>query len=144
MSIPSAQIVADRWAASAGQASQSYAEGVAATDVDVVGRAVAAQAALLQNFATAVNNGTWARRLQATGTQGWKNAVAAKGAANYGTGIAAAKTKFQQKITQVLQVEASLQAQIDSMPSGSPQASDARMLAWSNGMRQAKASGAFG
>jgi hypothetical protein len=44
----------------------------------------------------------------------------------------------------VLQVEAGLQQQIQQMPSGTPAANDARMLAWANGMRQAKANGAFG
>jgi hypothetical protein len=144
MPIPSAQVVADRWAGSAGQASQRYADGVAATDVDVVGRAIAAKGALVTNFAQAVNSGAWERKLSAVGTQGWKAAVAAKGAANYGTGIAAAKNKYATKIAAVLQVEGSLQQQIQSMPSGSAAASDARMLAWSNGMRQAKAAGAFG
>src|SRR5213082_3259897 len=144
MPIPNAQTVADRWAAGAGAGGQRYADGVANTDVDVVGRAVASQNALLSNFTQAVQSGLWARRLQATGTQGWKAAVAAKGAANYATGVGAAKNKYQQKMTAVLQVEAGLQQQIDQMPSGTPAANDARMLAWANGMRQAKANGAFG
>lgn len=144
MAIPNAQTVADRWAASAGTASQRYAEGVANTDVDVVGRAVAQQNVLVSNFSQAVQSGLWARRLQAVGTQGWKNAVAAKGAANYSTGINAAKAKYTQRIGAVLAVEQSLQQQIHSMPSGTPAANDARMLAWANGMRQAKANGAFG
>jgi hypothetical protein len=144
MAIPSAQTAADRWAAAAGTAGTRYAEGVAATDIDVVGRAIASQNQLVQNFTAAVQSGLWARRLGNVGTQGWKQAVAAKGAANYATGVNAAKGKFAQKIAAVLQVEAGLQQQIQSMPSGSPAANDARMLAWANGMRQAKASGAFG
>jgi len=144
MAIPSAQTAADRWAAAAGSAGTRYAEGVAATDIDVVGRAIASQSALLQNFTNAVQSGLWARRLGNVGTQGWKSAVAAKGAANYTTGVNAAKTKFQQKIAAVLTYEAGLQSQIQSMLSGSPAANDARMLAWANGMRQGKASGAFG
>jgi hypothetical protein len=144
MAIPSAQTVADRWAAAASVAGTRYAEGVAATDVDVVGRAIAAQTQLINNFTARVQDGTWARRLGNVGTQGWKAAVAAKGSANYQTGVAAAKPKFAQKIGLVLQVEQTLQGTIQSMPSGTPAASDARMLAWSNGMRQAKANGAFG
>jgi hypothetical protein len=144
MAIPNAQTVADRWAAGAGQGGQRYADGVANTDVDVVGRAVASKNALLQNFTTSVQNGLWERRLQAVGTQGWKAAVAAKGAANYATGVGAAKNKYQQKMTAVLQVEAGLQQQIDQMPSGTDAANDARMLAWANGMRTAKRNGAFG
>src|SRR3954468_11538739 len=144
MAIPNAQTVADRWAAAAAAGGQRYADGVAATTVDVVGRAIAALPQAAINYQNAINTGHTARRLQAVGNQGWKAAVAAKGAANYGTGVAAAKQKYQQKMTAVLQVEAGLQQQIDSMPSGTPAANDARMLAWANGMRQAKANGAFG
>ena len=144
MAIKSLQTTVDRWAAAAGSASSRYAEGVAATDVDVVGRAIQAQDALLNGFTSAVQSGLWARRLAAVGTAGYKAAVAAKGAANYQTGVAAAKGKFQQKMQAVLQVEAQLQAQIDNMPKGTPAANDQRMLAWANGMRQAKAQGAFG
>ena len=144
MAIPSAQVAADRWAAAAGPAGTRYAEGVANTQIDVVGRAIASQSQLVQNFTAAVQSGLWARRLGNVGTQGWKAAVAAKGAANYATGVNAAKAKYATKIAAVLQVEAGLQQTIQAMPSGSPAANDARMLAWSNGMRQAKASGAFG
>ena len=63
---------------------------------------------------------------------------------SYGTGITLGADKFQQKMGAVLQVETSLQQQIDAMPSGTPAANDQRMLAWANGMRQAKANGAFG
>jgi hypothetical protein len=144
MAIASLQTTVQRWQNAASVASQRYADGVAATDVDVVGRAVQAQDALLSNFQAAVQSGLWARRLQAVGTAGYKAAVAAKGAANYQTGIAAGVNKFQQKMQQVLAYEAQLQAQIDAMPSGTPAANDARMLAWANGMRQGKAQGAFG
>jgi len=144
MAVKSLQTTVDRWAAAAGSASQRYADGVAATDVDVVGRAVAAQDSLLSGFTSAVQSGLWARRLQQVGTQGWKQAVAGKGAANYQTGVAAAKGKFQAKMQAVLQVETQLQSQIDAMPSNSPAARDARMLAWAQGMRNAKAQGAFG
>jgi hypothetical protein len=144
MAIPSAQVVADRWANATSTGSQRYLDGVAQTDIDVVGRAIAAKGALVNNFNNAVNNGTWERRLGAVGTQGWKASVAAKGGQAYTNGVTAAKAKFQQRMGLVLQYEAGLQSQIQSMPSGSPAANDARMLAWSNGMRQAKASGAFG
>jgi len=144
MALPSAQTVADRWANAAGTASQRYLDGVAATDVDIVGRAVAAKDRLVNGFNQAVQNGTWERRLQAVGTQGIKAAVAAKGGANYQTGVAAAKNKFQQKIGLVLQYESGLQATVQAMDNSTPAARDQRMLAWANGMRQGKAQGAFG
>jgi hypothetical protein len=142
VAIPNAQTVADRWAAAAGAGGQRYADGVASTTVDVVG-AIAALPQAAVNYANAINTGHTARRLAAVGTQGWKAAVAAKGATNYATGINASKSKYQARMASVLQVEAGLQQSIQGMASGSPAASDARMLAWSNGMRQAKANGAF-
>jgi|SRR5438094_3111928 hypothetical protein len=144
MAIKSLQATVAAWQAGTGTGQQRYLDGVANTDVDVAGRAVASQNALLQNFQAAVQSGLWARRLQAVGTQGWKQAVAAKGGQNWSNGIAAGGAKYQARMQAVLSVEAGLQQQIDSMPSGTPAANDARMLAWANGMRQAKANGAFG
>jgi hypothetical protein len=143
MAIKSLQTTVDRWVQGAGQASQRYADGVANTQVDVVGRAVAAQSALLNGFTQAVQSGHWARRLQSVGTQGWKQAVAAKGAANYTTGVQAGQSKFQARMQGVLQYMGQLQSQVDAMPKDSPAARDARMLAWAAGMRQGKSQGAF-
>ena len=144
MAIKSLQATVQAWQAGTGTGTQRYLDGVAATDVDVVGRAIQSQNALLQNFQAAVSSGLWARRLSAVGTAGWKQAVAAKGGTNWTNGINAGTQKYQNRMQAVLQVEAGLQQQIDAMPSGTPAANDARMLAWANGMRQAKANGAFG
>lgn len=144
MAVKSLQATVAAWQAGTAAGQQRYLDGVANTTVDPTQRAIAAQQALLQNFQAAVSSGLWARRLQASGVQGWKAAVAAKGGQNWAMGIQAGAPKFQQRIAAVLQVEEGLQAQIDAMPSGTPAANDARMLAWSNGMRQAKANGAFG
>src|SRR5712691_8390642 len=117
MAIKSLQATVAAWQAGTGTGQQRYLDGVAQTDVDVAGRAVASQQALLQNFQAAVSSGLWARRLQAVGTAGWKAAVAAKGGPNWANGIAAGATQYQNKMQAVLQVEAGLQQQIDAMPS---------------------------
>jgi hypothetical protein len=144
MAIKSLQATVAAWQAGTGTGQQRYLDGVAGSDIDVVGRAVASQNALLSNFQQSVQSGLWARRLQAAGNQGWKNGVATKGGQNWSNGIQAAGPKYQAKMQAVLQVEAGLQQTIQQMPSGTPAANDARMLAWANGMRQAKANGAFG
>lgn len=144
MAIKSLQQTVDRWKASTATGQQAYLDGVASTDIDVIGRAIAALPVAAQNYANAVNSGLVARRLQAVGTQGWKQAVAAKGGPAWTNGVNAGASKYAGRMQAVLQVEAGLQQQIESMPSGSPAANDARMLAWANGMRQAKANGAFG
>ena len=83
-----------RWTAGAGGAQQAYQDGVNNTTVDVVGRAIANQAGLLQGFNDAVNSGRWAGALQKVGTSGWKAQTSAK-AANYGVGITAGTGNYQ-------------------------------------------------
>ncbi len=82
-----------RWQAGAGGAQQAFQDGVNNTTVDVVGRAIANQAGLLQGFNDAVNSGRWAGALQRVGTSGWKARTIAK-AANYGVGITAGVDKY--------------------------------------------------
>jgi hypothetical protein len=144
MAIKSLQATVAAWQAGTGTGQQRYLDGVASSDIDVVGRAIASQNALVANFQQSVQSGLWARRLQAAGNQGWKNGVSTRGGQNWSNGIQAAGPKYQAKMQAVLQVEAGLQSTIQQMPSGTPAANDARMLAWANGMRQAKANGAFG
>lgn len=144
MAVKSLQATVQAWQAGTQTGQQRYLDGVANTTVDVIGRAIANLNVAAQNYQARVADGTIARRLAAVGTQGWKSAVAAKGGQNWTNGINAGVNKYQQRMGAVLQFEEVLQSQIDSMPSGTPAANDARMLAWANGMRQAKANGTFG
>ncbi len=74
------------WQQGAGGAQQRYQDGVQNTTVDVVGRAIANQAGLLQGFNDAVNSGRWAGALQRVGTAGWKSQTVAK-ASSWSQGI---------------------------------------------------------
>lgn len=143
MAIKSLTQTVQNYTASAGTAGTRYQQGVQNTDKDPTALAVQNQAALLSGFTNAVQSGLWARRTGAVTKAQWQAATLAK-VNNYTTGIQQGEAKYQQKMQAVLQVEASLQQQIDQMPSGTPAANDQRMLAWANGMRQAKANGAFG
>lgn len=125
---------ADAWSTGVGGASQKYADGINNTTVDVVGRAIAQQGALVANFTAAVNSGEWARRLGAVGTQGWKQAAIAK-AANYVTGATAGKSRFQNFAQQAQPFWANAAAAIDGMASGSKAASMARVSAWYDAMQ---------
>lgn len=132
--IPDAQTVADRWATQAGAAGQRYAEGVARTDKDPTQLAAAQAQKMLTNVTQAITSGLWQRRLADVGKQGWQAAVAAKGAANYATGVAASKQRFQQAMVPLLAYEASLQQRVNSMPKGSLPDSIARATEWITGM----------
>jgi len=139
MAIPSAAEVAQRWASSAGMAQQRFTDGVQSTSKDPTALAIQQQNKLAANFAQSVQSGRWARNLGKVGKQGWQAATVAK-AGNYGTGIAASQTKYEQAIGPVLQVEASLQSQIAGMPNATLADSIARMAAWATGLHNWKLS----
>jgi hypothetical protein len=128
-----------RWRDSAAAGQARYTEGVQATQVDVVGRAVAAQGKLLTNVQQAISSGRWARRLQDVGTAGWKSATVAK-AANYGVGISAGADKYQRAMQQWLPIIQSAAASVQSMPNGSFQDSLNRMTAFATALHNAKLS----
>ncbi len=126
-----------RWAESASAGQQRYTEGVQNTQVDVVGRAVAAQPKMLQNLTQAITSGRWARRLQERGTQGWKAATVAK-AQNYATGIAAGRDEYQRAMQEWLPIIQSAAASVQSMPNTSFQDSLNRMNAFATALHNAK------
>lgn len=126
-----------RWRESSAQGQARYTEGIQATQVDVVGRAVAAQPKLLANFQQSVNSGRWARGLQDRGTAGWKQAALAK-AANYGVGIAAGADDYQRAMQTWLPIIQSAAASVQSMPNGSFQDSLNRMTAFATALHNAK------
>ena len=127
------------WSSGVSGGSQRYIDGINNTQVDVVGRAIAQQAALVANFTAAVSSGEWARRLQAVGTSGWKAASQAK-AANYATGATAGKAKYDAFAQQAQGYWSQLSASIDGMPSGGKANALARVGAWLDGMAAFKQS----
>jgi hypothetical protein len=129
-----------RWEQSASAGQTRYSEGVQATQVDVVGRAIAAQPKLLSGFQQAVTSGRWARRLSDVGTGGWKQQTLAK-ASNYATGIAAGTGKYQAAMQVWLPRIQSAAAQVQSMPNTSFQDSLNRMTAYATALHNAKLQG---
>lgn len=126
-----------RWKDSASLGQTRYAEGVQATQVDVVGRAIQAQPKLLTNVTQAISSGRWARRLADVGTAGWKQATLAK-ASNYATGIAAGGDKYQAAMQTWLPIITSASASVQSMPNSSFQDSLNRMTAFATLLHNAK------
>jgi len=126
-----------RWRDSASAGQLRYAEGVQATTVDVVGRAIAAQPKLLANFQQAVTSGFWARRLGERGTAGWKAATVAK-AANYAVGIAAGVDDYQKAMQTWLPIINSAAASVQGMPNVSFQDALNRMTAYATALHNAK------
>jgi len=90
---------------------------------------------MLANVTQAVSSGRWARGLQRSGKAGWQQATIAK-AANWSNGIAQSGDKYAQAIGPVLQIEASLQQQVQQMPNGSLADSINRMTFWATQLHQ--------
>lgn len=126
-----------RWRDSASQGQQRYTEGVQQTQVDVVGRAIAAQPKMLAGVQQAITSGRWARRLQERGTAGWKAATVAK-AANYATGIAAGADDYQRAMQEWLPIIDSAAASVHAMPNASFADSLNRMTAFATALHNAK------
>jgi hypothetical protein len=107
------------WQSGSQAKSGNYLSGVQATTVDVVGNAIAAQAAMVAGFSQAVSSGRWARNLSAVGTQGWKTITASK-APNWLAGVTnpASVTKYQSAMQTWLPVIDQLAAQAKAMPGG--------------------------
>ena len=114
----SLQQTVSNWQTKASGAQTAFTDGVQGTTVDVVGRAIAAQPAMVSNFNQAVNSGYWAARLGAVGTSGWKAATVAK-AANYSTGISAGVNAYQSAMQTWLPIIDQAAAAAKAMPGGS-------------------------
>lgn len=128
------------WSNSAGTAATNYTAGVQGTDVDVVGRAIASQGAMVANFTQSVTNGTWARNLSAVGTQGWKAATVSK-AANYQTGFTAGKAKYDTAMQTWGPRILSIAAAAKAMPGGTTENRIARSVYLQRQLHAAKVGG---
>lgn len=109
--------VVSNWSNGATAAQGKFTEGVQRTEVDPTARAIAAQGALVNNFVQSVQSGRWARNLSQVGKAGWIAATVAK-AANYGTGVAAGRTAYEQAMQTWLPIIDSAAAASRAMPSG--------------------------
>jgi hypothetical protein len=92
----------------------------------------------LANVQRAFQDGSWANGLRRAGKAGWQAAVAAKGAANYSTGVQAAAPKVAEAFAPLLAFEQNLLNNVNSMANVTDADREARMLAWTRGMRSYK------
>jgi hypothetical protein len=107
-----AQQAAANWAASAGRAQTAYQQGVEGYTGDWAGATTSQQTAMLQGVQQAVTSGLWAARINAVGTNGWKQATVSK-LANYGTGFTAGASKQAAAIQKIISAEQNI---VPSLP----------------------------
>lgn len=125
---------------SAPVAQANYLAGVQASTKPIVQAAIAAQQSMVANFNAAVQNGSWANRLQAVGDAGIKAAIVAK-ANNYSTGIQAGQGKYQTRMATWLPIIDQAAATVNAMPSGSLAASINRVTQMMTLLHNAKLAG---
>ncbi len=88
----------------------------------------------LQGIQNAVTNGKWQAGLRRVSLSDWKGKMIDKGIPRISSGIDAAKSKVIAFANELLPFEATLQAQIDTMPDMTLEDSIARTTAWMRGM----------
>jgi hypothetical protein len=126
---------AQKWATNSANAAQAYVTGSQNTTKDPTALAAAAAQKWYNNVSAAFQAGTFQSGLARAGKAGWLAGVTGKGAANFTTGVNAALSKATTVFTALYAAEANLQSQIDSMPNITAADAEARMLAWTRGMK---------
>ncbi len=135
--IATAQEATDAWATNGAAAATKWSTKLQQTTKPIVAAAIAQKAVAIQNYQAALSSGRWENALNAVGDGGVKSAAKAK-EGNYGTGINAAKGKYQAKIGPLLTYIAGGLPTLEGMPSGTTAAGVARATYWINYMAGAK------
>ena len=128
---------AAKWATNSQAAGPAYVSGAQNTTKDPTQLAAAAVQKWYNGVTAAFQGGLFQAGLARSGKQGWLNGVTGKGAQNYlnSVGNATVQQKVSTVFTALYNAEASLQAQIDAMPNNTAADAEARMLAWTRGMK---------
>lgn len=107
----------NKWKTNSSAATQTYADGIQSTQIDVMGRAIAAAPDAVRNYNEALSSGRWAAAINASGgTANWKS-QSQKKSANYGVGIAAGADKFQAAMGKLLPA---IDGIVSSLPARQP------------------------
>lgn len=134
-----AQQVTDKWAQKAGAATNDYKMGIQGVTQAPGQLAVQAQATMVNKWNESINNGTWAARTGNVSLSTWQQAAMGKGAANYATGVAAAKPKMVAAMSYYLPVAAAVKEAVKSLPRDGGAGSLARVQLNMEMFKQAKA-----
>lgn len=131
------QAAADKWATNSGAAGPAYVAGAQNTQKDPTALAAAAAPKWFAGVQNAYQNGLFQSGLARSGKAGWLAGVTGKGQNAYtnAVGNATVKQKVASVFTGLFAAEANLQATIDAMPNVTAADAEARMLAWTRGMK---------
>jgi len=111
--------VVDKWHRRASAATSDYEYGVKNTDKDWAANLKARKNAILQAIQQAFADGRFERGIDEVGHEGWKKATLEKGVARYTSGIEAGKSKYEAKMSKVLDIIRSVELP-EKGPRGDP------------------------
>lgn len=121
-------------------AGATWSAAIQNTNIDVMGRAIAAKGAALAGFQRVMTDGTYERAVQASGgTANWKSKTEAK-QGNYATGVQAGKDKFASAMQKVLAAEAQILSGLPARVPGNVQANLQRSAQMALGLHARKGS----
>lgn len=135
MPLMSAQEVAAKWAARAGQARDDFLAGAQRTDKDPTALAIAALPRARAEYIAAIDSGKVAAKLRAAGKQGWLDGIQNGGADAYVAGVSRAEGKVATAFGPLLAYISGGQSRLSSMPANTDAERKARMNFWFDYMR---------
>lgn len=109
-----------KWARNAGQAGQSYTDGVTAPRRDWAKSTLASKTAYNSGVQEALSKNRWEKGINRTGTGKQQAKALAVGASRYPQGVAAAEGDYQARVTPYLDTIKSIQLPARG-PKGAPQ-----------------------
>lgn len=130
-----AQQAAANWVASAGRAATDWQTGVQNYNGDWATATTSQQAAMVNNWNTAVSSGQWSAGVNRVGTSGWKTATQAK-ATNFATGFQAGASNQAAAIAKIINAEANIVGSLP--PRGSYAQNQQRAIDVMNGLHALK------
>lgn len=113
---------AAKYRANAGQAGQTWLEGIQGTTVDVMQRAVAQAPAAIAGYTQSLQSGAYAKAVAASGgTTNWKTKSEAK-QGNYAVGVQAGAAKQEAALGKIMTAMGPI---VSSLPARGPAGSEA-------------------
>lgn len=134
MAMPTPQQASDKLKRAIQNGGTSYKEGVMRVTESPMQKAVDNQQKLVQNWMQAVNDGKWARNLLAVPLTEWKTRTSEIGSSRYTQGADKAATNYKKFADEFFPHVASVQAEVQAMPSLTLDDNIARMVANARGM----------
>jgi hypothetical protein len=131
-----AQQYAANWVAGMQNSTEKMRAGIQAVRDNPMLAAVEAQDKMRARLLAAIDSGKWARNTANVSLTQWQSAMINKGLARIPDGVRNAQQKMRGVGDTLIPFMANLQDQIRAMPNITAADAEARMLAWTRGMRE--------